>query len=176
MDTIIDLKLAYWEVALPLVGDYADVVQEADDLAGQFGLLINPETYRKIIKPRHKKIMDFIKARTDAKIFFHSCGAIREIIPDMIEIGIDIINPVQVSAVGMESSALKRDFGKDMTFWGGLVDTQGVFTTGTPDEVREEVRRRIDDLGANGGFVAAAVHNIQANVPPENIMAMWETL
>ena len=176
MDTIIDLKLAYWEVALPLVGDYADVVQEADDLAGQFGLLINPETYRKIIKPRHKKIMDFIKARTDAKIFFHSCGAIREIIPDMIEIGIDIINPVQVSAVGMESAALKRDFGKEMTFWGGLVDTQGVFTNGTPEEVREEVRRRIDDLGAGGGFVAAAVHNIQANVPPENIMAMWETL
>ncbi|HQY91935.1 cobalamin-dependent protein [Caldilinea sp.] len=176
MDTIIDLKLAYWEVALPLVGDYADVVQEADDLAGQFGLLISPETYRKVIKPRHKKIMDFIKARTDAKIFFHSCGAIREIIPDMIEIGIDIINPVQVSAVGMESSALKRDFGKEMTFWGGLVDTQGVFTTGTTDEVREEVRRRIDDFGAGGGFIAATVHNIQANVPPENIMALWETL
>ena len=82
------------------------------DLAGQFNLLINPETYRKIIKPRHKKIMDFIKARSKAKIFFHSCGAIREIIPDMIEVGIDIINPVQVSAVGMESGALKRDFGK----------------------------------------------------------------
>ena len=176
MDTIIDLKLAYWEVALPMVGDYADVVQEADDLAGQFGLLISPDTYRKIVKPRHKKIMDFIKARTKAKIFFHSCGAIREIIPDLIEIGVDIINPVQVSAVGMESAALKRDFGKEMTFWGGLVDTQGVFTAGTPAEVREEVRRRIDDLGAGGGFVAAAVHNIQANVPPENIMAMWETL
>ena len=176
MDTIIDLKLAYWEVALPLVGDYADVVQEADDLAGQFSLLINPETYRKIIKPRHKKIMDFIKARSKAKIFFHSCGAIREIIPDMIEVGIDIINPVQVSAVGMESGALKRDFGKEMTFWGGLVDTQGVFTSGTPAQVRDDVRRRIDDLGPDGGFIAAAVHNIQANVPPENIMAMWETL
>ncbi len=176
MDTIIDLKLAYWEIALPLVGDYADVVQEADDLAGQFGLLINPETYRKIIKPRHKKIMDFIKARSKAKIFFHSCGSIREIIPDMIEIGIDIINPVQVSAVGMESGALKRDFGKDMTFWGGLVDTQGVFNSGTPAQVRDDVRRRIDDLGPNGGFIAATVHNIQANVPPENIMAMWETL
>jgi uroporphyrinogen decarboxylase len=176
MDTIIDLKLAYWEIALPMVGDYADVVQEADDLAGQFGLLINPETYRKIIKPRHKKIMDFIKARSKAKIFFHSCGAIREIIPDLIEIGIDIINPVQVSAVGMESGALKRDFGKDMSFWGGLVDTQGVFTTGTPAQVRDDVRRRIDDLAPGGGLIAATVHNIQANVPPENIMAMWETL
>ena len=176
MDTIIDLKLAYWEVALPLVGEYADVVQEADDLAGQFDLLISPEIYRKIVKPRHKKIMDFIKERTDAKIFFHSCGAIREIIPDMIEIGIDIINPVQVSAAGMESSALKRDFGDDMVFWGGLVDTQGAFTDGTPQQVKDEVRRRIDDFGPGGGFIGAAVHNIQANVPPQNIMAMWETL
>lgn len=176
MDTIIDLKLAYWEIALPMVGEYADVVQEADDLAGQFDLLISPEIYRKVVKPRHKKIMDFIKARSDAKIFFHSCGAIRGIIPDLIEIGIDIINPVQVSATGMESSALKRDFGKDMTFWGGLVDTQGVFTNGTTQQVKDEVRRRIDDFGTGGGFIAAAVHNIQANVPPENVMAMWDTL
>jgi uroporphyrinogen decarboxylase len=176
MDTIIDLKMAYWEVALPMVGEYADVVQEADDLAGQFGLLISPQIYREVVKPRHKKIMDFIKARSDAKIFFHSCGAIREIIPDMIDIGIDIINPVQVSATGMESSALKRDFGNDMTFWGGLVDTQGVFTNGTEQQVRDEVRRRVDDLGPGGGFIAATVHNIQANVPPQNVMAMWETL
>jgi uroporphyrinogen decarboxylase len=176
MDTIIDLKMAYWEIALPIVGEYADVVQEADDLAGQFDLLISPQIYRQVVKPRHKKIMDFIKARTDAKIFFHSCGAIREIIPDMIEIGIDIINPVQVSAKGMESSALKRDFGKDITFWGGLVDTQGVFTDGTEQQVRDEVRRRIDDLGPGGGFIAATVHNVQANVPPQNVMAMWETL
>ena len=176
MDTVIDLKLAYWEVALPIVGEYADVVQEADDLAGQFDLLISPEIYRQVVKPRHKKIMDFIKARSDAKIFFHSCGAIRGIIPDMIDIGIDIINPVQVSATGMESSALKHDFGDEITFWGGLVDTQGVFTNGTPQQVKDEVRRRIDDFGPGGGFIAAAVHNIQANVPPENIMAMWDTL
>ncbi len=176
MDKIIDLKMAYWEVALPMVGEYADVVQEADDLAGQFGLLISPEIYREVVKPRHKKIMDFIKARTDAKIFFHSCGAVREIIPDMIDVGIDILNPVQVSAAGMESAALKRDFGKDMTFWGGLVDTQGVFTNGTQQQVRDEVRRRIDDLGPGGGFIAATVHNVQANVPPQNVMAMWETL
>jgi len=176
MDKIIDLKMAYWEIALPMVGYYADVVQEADDLAGQFGLLISPEIYREVVKPRHKKIMDFIKARTDAKIFFHSCGAVRDIIPDMIDVGIDILNPVQVSATGMESAALKRDFGNEMTFWGGLVDTQGVFTNGTEQQVRDEVRRRIDDLGPGGGFIAATVHNVQANVPPQNIMAMWETL
>ena len=176
MDTIVDLKLAYWEIALPMVGDYADVVQEADDVAGQFGLLMSPYDYRTLVKPRHKKIFDFIKEHSDAKIFYHCCGAIRDIIPDLIEIGVDIINPVQVNAAGMGSAGLKRDFGDDMTFWGGLVDTQGVFTDGTPQQVRDEVRRRVDDFGPSGGFVAAAVHNIQANVPPENIMIMWETL
>ena len=176
MDKIVDIKLAYWEIALPLLGENVDVVQEADDLAGQFDLLVSPEIYRKVIKPRHKKICDFIKARTNAKIFYHCCGAIRSIIPDLVESGFDIINPVQVSATGMESKALKRDFGKDVVFWGGTVDTQGVFTDGTPQQVRDEVRRRIDDFAPGGGFVAAAVHNIQANVPPENIMAMWEAV
>ena len=176
MDKIVDLKLAYWEVALPLLDGLVDVVQEADDVAGQFGLLVSPETYRKLIKPRHKKIVDFIKARSDVKVFYHCCGAIRDIIPDMIDIGFDIINPVQVRATGMESKALKRDFGNDIVFWGGAVDTQGVFTDGTPQQVRDEVRRRVDDFGPSGGFVAAAVHNIQANVPPQNIMAMWEAI
>jgi uroporphyrinogen decarboxylase len=176
MDQIIDIKLAYWDIALPLVGEYADVVQEADDLAGQFGLLMSPDFYRQYIKPRHKRIFDFIKARSNAKIFYHCCGAIREILPDLIEVGVDIINPVQVSAAGMESKALKRDFGSEITFWGGLVDTQGIFTDGTPQQVRDEVRRRIDDFAPGGGFIAAAVHNIQANVPAENILAMWEAL
>lgn len=176
MDKIVELKMAYWDIALPMVGEYADVVQEADDVAGQFDLLMSPEDYRTLIKPRHKKLFDFIKTRSNAKIFFHSCGAIREIIPDLIEIGVDIINPVQVNAAGMESKGLKRDFGDALTFWGGLVDTQGVFLSGTPQQVRDEARRRIDDFGPNGGFVAATVHNIQANVPPENIIAMWEAL
>jgi uroporphyrinogen decarboxylase len=176
MDTIVDIKLAYWEIALPLLGEYVDVVQEADDLAGQFDLLISPEIYRKVIKPRHKKIVDFVKARSNAKVFYHCCGAIRGIIPDLIDTGFDIINPVQVSATGMESKALKRDFGQEIVFWGGTVDTQGVFTDGTPQQVKDEVRRRVDDFGPGGGFVAAAVHNIQANVPPENVLAMWEAV
>ncbi|HYO87333.1 MAG TPA: uroporphyrinogen decarboxylase family protein [Candidatus Limnocylindrales bacterium] len=176
MDKIVDIKLAYWEIALPELAGYVDVVQEADDLAGQFGLLISPETYRKLIKPRHKRIVDFVKARTDARVFYHCCGAIREIIPDLIECGFDIINPVQVSATGMESKALKRDFGSEIVFWGGTVDTQGVFTDGTPAQVRDEVRRRVDDFAPSGGFIAAAVHNIQANVPPENIVAMVDAV
>jgi uroporphyrinogen decarboxylase len=139
-------------------------------------MLISPNTYRKLVKPLHKELFDFIHARTKAKIFFHSCGAIRPVIPDLIEAGVDVLNPVQVSATGMDSADLKRDFGKDITFWGGGVDTQRVLGVGTPDDVRADVRKRIEDLAPGGGFVFATVHNIQGNVPAENILAMWETL
>jgi uroporphyrinogen decarboxylase len=110
------------------------------------------------------------------KIFYHSCGAISPLIPDLIESGIDILNPVQVSAAGMDTKELKKNFGKDLTFYGGGVDTQRVLPHGTPQEVRDEVKRRIDDLAPGGGFVFNTVHNIQADVPPENIMAMWEAV
>jgi uroporphyrinogen decarboxylase len=176
MDTVLDFKMGYWEKAFHEVGEYVDVVQEADDFAGQFRMLISPEMYRKIAKPRHKRLFDFLHAHSDAKIFFHSCGAIRPVIPDLIEIGVDILNPVQVSAVGMDSAELKREFGNEITFWGGGVDTQRILGGGTPREVRDDVKRRIEDLAPGGGFVFATVHNIQPNVPPENIMAMWETL
>ena len=176
MRKVMELKMAYWEVALREVGDYVDAVNEADDFAGQFRMLISPAMYRRIVKPLHMELFDFIHARTKAKLFFHSCGAIRPVIGDLIEIGVDILNPVQVSATGMDSAELKREFGKDMTFWGGGVDTQRVLGDGTPEEVRADTRKRIEDLAPGGGFVFATVHNIQGNVPPENIMAMWETL
>ncbi|MDJ0828239.1 MAG: uroporphyrinogen decarboxylase family protein, partial [Desulfobacterales bacterium] len=116
-----------------------------------------------------------IKQKTDAKIYYHGCGAIFDLIPDLIEIGFDIINPVQVSAKGMDTRRLKKTYGQDIVFWGGGVDTQKILPFGTPEEVAEEVKRRIDDLAAEGGFVFAAVHNIQAYVPPANIVAMFET-
>jgi uroporphyrinogen decarboxylase len=128
------------------------------------------------VKPLHAELFAFIRSRTRAKVFFHSCGAIRELLPDLVEIGVDILNPVQVSATGMETAALKRDFGRDLVFWGGGVDTQGVLGSGTPGDVRAEVRRRVADLAPGGGFVFASVHNIQANVPPENVAAMWEAV
>ena len=106
----------------------------------------------------------------------HSCGAIRDVLPDLIEVGVDIINPVQVSAAGMDSAELKREFGKDIVFWGGGVDTQRVLGTGTPDEVRAEVRRRVEDFKPGGGFVFNTVHNIQGNVPAENLVAMWQAV
>jgi uroporphyrinogen decarboxylase len=176
MEKVMMLKMEYWDKALAEVGDYADAVGEADDFAGQYRMLISPGMYRRIVKPLHKRLFDFIHARTKAKIFFHSCGAIRPVIGDLIEVGVDILNPVQVSATGMDSAELKKEFGKDIVFWGGGVDTQRVLGDGTPQQVRDDVRRRIEDLAPGGGFVFATVHNIQGNVPPENIMAMWETL
>jgi uroporphyrinogen decarboxylase len=175
MERILEIKLAYWERALAELGDTIDIVGEADDLGGQDRPLFSPATYRSLVKPLQAELFSFIRARTSARIFFHSCGAISELIPDLIEIGVDILNPVQVSAAGMDGARLKREFGRDMVFWGGGVDTQQVLGSGTPDEVRSDTRRRIADLRAGGGFVFAAVHNIQPNVPAANLVAMWET-
>lgn len=173
-----DLQMAYWEKMFETMeGMPIDVVQMADDVAGQNNMLISPISYRKYLKPLHKEMFDYIHSKTEAKIFFHSCGAIRKIIPDLIEIGVDILNPVQVNATDMDSAELKQEFGKDVVFWGGGVDTQSAFdNTHTPDEVRADVRKRLEDFMPGGGFVFNTVHNIQGNVPPENIMAMWETL
>jgi uroporphyrinogen decarboxylase len=176
MERILEVKLGYWERALAEVGDLVDVVAEADDLGGQDRPLFSPATYRALVKPLQRELFDFLHARTDARIFFHTCGAVRELLPDLVEIGVEILNPVQVSARGMDTAALKREFGRDLVFWGGGVDTQRVLGDGTPAEVRAEVRRRIADLRDGGGFVFAAVHNIQPNVPPENIVAMRAAL
>lgn len=175
MDQVTDLKMAYWERAFAEAGEYVDVCMEADDMAGQERLLISPATYRKFIKPRHARLFKFIKERSNAKIFFHSCGAIRPLLGDLIEVGIDCLNPVQKSAKGMDFLELKREFGRDLTFWGGGVDTQRVFGTGTPEQVRADVKANIEALAPGGGFVFGTIHNTQANVPPENFMAMWET-
>ena len=174
LDRLVDFKCAFWERALEEVGDLVDVVIEADDLAGQHALLISPETYRTLIKPRHRRLFSFIKAQAPVKLFFHSCGAVRPLIPDFIDAGIDILNPVQISAAGMDLRELKQVFGQDLVFWGGGVDTQSVLCAGTPEEVKQDVRRNIEALAPGGGFVFAAVHDIQADVPSENIVAMWE--
>ena len=176
MERVLEVKLAWWEAILSELGDAVDVVGEADDLGGQTTLLFAPRTYRELVKPLHRELIASIRARTSAKVLFHSCGAIRELLPDLVEIGVDILNPVQVSAAGMETAALKRDFGRDLVFWGGGVDTQTVLGSGTPEDVRAEVRRRVADLAPGGGFVFASVHNIQANVPGENAAAMWEAV
>jgi uroporphyrinogen decarboxylase len=174
IDRMVEFKCAFWERALGEVGDLVDVVIEADDLAGQHSLLLSPDSYRKLIKPRHGRLFRFIKEQAPVKLFLHSCGAVRPLIGDFIEAGIDILNPVQLSAADMDLPELKQEFGRDLVFWGGGVDTQGILGSGTPEEVQADVRRNIEALAPGGGFVFAAVHDIQANVPPENVMAMWQ--
>lgn len=177
LDQLVELKMCYWEKALKEADGRVDVVVEPDDLGTQSSLLISCELYRSILMPRHKRLFSFIKqCAPNVKIFLHSCGAIFSIIPDLIEAGVDILNPVQVSASGMDTKKLKREYGRELVFWGGGVDTQRVLPYGTPEEVRDEVRRRIDDLAPGGGFVFNTVHNIQADVPPQNLAAMLETL
>ncbi len=174
LDRLVEWKSAFWERALRKVGDLVHVVVEADDLGGQHAPLMSPRTYRTLIQPRHKRLFSFIKAQAPVKLFYHTCGAVRPLLPDLIDAGIDILNPVQISAAGMDPRELKRDFGRDLVFWGGGVDTQTILGTATPEEIKDHVRRNIEALAPGGGFVFAAVHDIQANVPPENIMAMWE--
>jgi uroporphyrinogen decarboxylase len=176
MSKITDIYIECCNRYLDLLGEYIQVFVYWNDIAGQNSPLISPDTYRRLIKPKDKKLFEAVKRKTDAKIFCHCCGACREFIGDLIEIGVDILNPVQVAARDMDTAELKKEFGKDITFWGGGVDTQRVLPYGTPQQVRDEVKRRIDDLAPGGGFVFATVHNIQNDVPPENIMAMVETL
>jgi uroporphyrinogen decarboxylase len=175
MERITDIYIESCNNYLDELGEYIQVFTYWDDVCTQNGWMIRPDLYRKMVKPKQRRLVEAIKKKTDAKIFYHSCGATYDLIPDLIELGFDILNPVQISAKGMDTKRLKQDFGKDITFWGGGVDTQGVLPFGKPSEVVDEVKRRIDDLAPGGGFVFAAVHNIQAFVPPENITAAFDT-
>jgi len=172
-----DIKIAFWKMALSELADVVDVIAEADDYGTQESQLIDPDHFRQYYKPHIARIIKELKlSAPDSRIMFHSCGNVRPLIPDFIEMGIDILNPVHINASGMGPYQLKRDFGKDIVFWGGGVDTQKILAYGTVQEVADDVKRNIDALAPGGGFVFAAVHNIQAEVPPENIMAMWKTL
>lgn len=158
------------------VGPYVDVLVTGDDLGSQDATLMSPETYRRLIKPHEAEVLAAIHESSRAKIFFHSCGNIHAVIGDLIEIGVDLLNPVQVSAGPMRDTAqLKRDFGKRLSFC-GAIDTRNVLPQGTTDDVRAEVRRRMRDLAPGGGYVAAAVHCIQPDVPPANVVAMCEAV
>jgi len=177
LDRILRLKLEFWDMALTGLGDVVDIVLEADDYGTQDSQLVPPERFRSIFKPRLAELFSGIKRLAPhAKLLFHSCGSVRAIIPDLIEIGVDILNPVHVAAAGMEPKALKKDFGAALCFWGGGVDTQGVLPHGTPQQVADDVRRNVEALAPGGGYVFNTVHNIQADVPPENLVAMYDTL
>ena len=158
---------------LNAVGNYIQILAIGDDLGMQTGPLMSPDLYRRLIKPYAKRLIHLIKSQTNAKIFCHSCGSIVSFIPDFIEYGIDVLHPIQVSAKDMDSKRLKERFGDKISFWGGI-DTQHVLPYGTPEDVEGEVKKRIHDLAPGGGYVLAAVHNIQRDVPPENIVTMFK--
>jgi len=177
MEKVAELFMEATSRYLDEVGQYIQVFAYWDDITTQSGTMISPEFYRKFVKPKQKKLFDLIHSKTDAKLYLHCCGACYEFIGDFIEIGVDILNPVQVSAVGMDDTRkLKKEFGKDMVFWGGGIDSQGILPFGTPEQVREEVKRRVDDLAPGGGFIFNTSHNIQNFVPPQNLVAMYETV
>lgn len=152
--------------------DDIDLVSYGDDIGTQRTPLMRPELYRKLIKPYHRSMAEAIQ-RFRKPIIYHSCGSVASLIPDLLDIGIDALNPIQVAAEGMDTRRLKHDYGRDLTFWGGI-DTQHVLPYGTTADVRDEVNRRIEDLGKNGGYVLAPVHNVQPEVPPKNLAAMLE--
>jgi uroporphyrinogen decarboxylase len=175
VEALMDRALDFWcklaNAVLNEIGPYVDVVMFGDDVAFHDRPMVDPKRYRQMIKPRHARMIECIKAKTKAQVLYHCCGAVKSLIPDFIEIGVDALNPIQVSSVGMDTVELKASFGDQVCFWGGI-DTGRVLPAGSPDDVRAEVQRRIEDMAPGGGYVLASVHNIQEDVPPENILAM----
>ncbi len=178
LEAIIDRTLKYWldwfRLFLDEVGDVVDVIMIGDDLAAQNGPLFPPRIYRSIVKPRQKQLVQYIRSRTDAKIWYHTCGSAIEYIPDLIDNGIDILNPVQISAKDMDPADLKSRFGDRLSFWGGGIDAQRILPHASPAQIREEVRRNLEAFKPGGGYVFNNVHNIQADIPPENIVALFD--
>lgn len=177
-EALLDKLVEGYMEALPkfleAVGPYVQIIQMGDDLGTQTGPQVSPRMYRELFKPRHRHIYGYIREHFDGFVFMHSCGSIRELIPDLIDVGVQITNPVQTSAAGMDPVELKREFGRHLAFWGGGCETQGVLAHGTPEQVREQVRERLCILGEGGGYVFTQIHNILSNVPPENVVAMFE--
>lgn len=182
MDQIVEHKINYWNSLFDWIeennlSEKIQVISECDDLGTQNSTLIDPDDLRRMVIPRWQKIWSATKKRMPhAKNFMHTCGAVRPILPDLIEAGLEIYNPVQFTAKDMELKGLKQDFGKDLVFWGGGIDTQSTLCKGTPEEVSSEVKRILDIMAPGGGFVFAPVHNIQDDVSAANFWAMWDTL
>ncbi|MGA2587148.1 MAG: uroporphyrinogen decarboxylase family protein [Candidatus Aminicenantales bacterium] len=178
-EAVLDRMLKYWldwfRLFLDEVGDIVDVIMIGDDLAGQDGPLFHPEIYRRLVKPRHKRLVRYIRSRTRAKIWYHTCGSCLAYIPDLVDNGIHILNPVQLGARQMDPAELKRRFGRDLVFWGGGCDAQHVLPRGAPADIADNVRRNLAAFMPDGGYVFAGIHNIQGEVPPENIVALFDT-
>ena len=182
LDLVLEYKMQYWDLVIEWLFENElqnriSVVAECDDLGTQTSTLLEPDYLRKTVIPKFANLWSYIRKRLPGiKIFMHTCGSVRVLLPDLIEAGLDIYNPVQFTAANMDLKELKRDFGKDLVFWGGGVNTQSTLKSGSPGQVSDEVKKIIDILAPGGGFVFTTVHNIQEDVPPENFWAMWDTL
>ncbi|MHB9078500.1 MAG: uroporphyrinogen decarboxylase family protein, partial [Pirellulaceae bacterium] len=174
LDRLVEMHLANLEQFLAAVGNSIDIILFGDDLGMQNGPQMSPAMYEEFFKPRHQRMWRRAKELADVKVMLHCCGGVQPLLRHLIEAGLDAINPVQISCTGMDAGALKQEFGKDLTFWGGGCDTHRILSGGTPDEVREHVRRQVEILKPGGGFVFQQVHNILANVPPDNVAAMLD--
>ncbi len=176
LDALMERHLNSLEKICNMVGDVVDIVRLGDDLGMNTGPLMGPETYRKLFKPRHTILCNYIKAHSKMHTFLHSCGSIYKLIPDLIDAGFEILNPVQTNSRDMEPERLKKEFGASVTFWGGGADTRSILNQGTPAQVKDHVRANIETLSPGGGFVFNTIHNILPDVPPQNIVAMFEAV
>jgi len=176
MDALMERHLKTLERVCRAVGDVCDVLRFGDDLGMDSGPFVRPEIYRALFKKRHTELNAYVHANSGMKTFLHSCGSLYKLMPDLIECGYDIINPVQITAKDMEPARLKKEFGRDITFWGGGCDTRSILNRGTPQEVYDHVCRTVETLAPGGGFVFNTVHNIMPDCPPENIEAMFRAV
>ena len=176
LDKLVEHHLANLERFLGAVGPYIDIILFGDDLGMQTGPQMSPAMYREFFKPRHAVMWRRAKELARVKVMLHCCGGVRTLLPDLIDAGLDAINPVQISCRGMNAAELKREFGKDLTFWGGGCDTRQILPDGSPEQVRAHVKEQVKVLAPGGGFVFQQVHNIMANVPAANIVAMYDAV
>ncbi|MHB1006356.1 MAG: uroporphyrinogen decarboxylase family protein [Chloroflexota bacterium] len=172
MDAALEVNMAIVDKALPMVADVIDVVFTGDDIGHHLSPMMRPELYRQLIKPRHQRYFDLVRKYTNAPVLYHTCGDVYPLMGDLVDIGVTALNPIQVTAAEMDPARLKAEWGDKMAFWGG-VDSHRVLPWGTVDEVKEEVALRISQMGHGGGYVVNAVHNIQPDVAPEKIVAMY---
>ncbi len=176
MDTILDRHMDFLVKICDSVGDIVDIIKFGDDLGTNAGPLIPLDIYKKFFMPRHKQMCEYVRKHSSAHTMLHCCGGIYELIPGLIEAGFEILNPVQINAFEMEPERLKREFGRDITFWGGGVNSQSILNMAKPEEVKDNVRRNIEIFSKGGGYVFNTVHNILPDVPPQNIMAMFDAI
>ena len=176
LDALTEHHLKSLESICRYIGDVVDIIRLGDDLGASSGPFMDVDTYRTFFKPRHARLTRYIKDHSGAHVFLHSCGSIFNLIPDLVEAGFEILNPVQTSAYNMDAATLKNEFGKYVTFWGGGADTQKVLNYGSVDEVKKHVRERLEIFSPGGGYVFNTVHNILPDVPPQNIMAMFSAV